>query len=277
MSKTDIIIAGTGMVGTRQITYEVEAALEKSEEIFLIDHQPNIMDRYLEDNDAEVTDLSQEYEDEKRREEIYEEMAQRVLDAGERCDDPVTLALYGHPFVFVSPSRWIAEEAPSRGLTVEKLPGISSMDCIYADIELDPGASGIQMYEATDLLLREYYLNTHVPVMIWQIGAIENIRYSKAANKPERFSRIREYLQQHYPDDHEVTILQTAIYPFTDSKQISFKLSEFESMAEDINSVQTLYVPPVGSKDIENDELASSIEDAKHLETITVEGETQSL
>lgn len=273
----DVFIVGTGMVGTRQITHEVDRAFEKSETVFLIDHQSDIMSRYLEEFDTTIVNLTEEYEEGKRREETYRQMAERVMDEAEESGEPVTLALYGHPFVFVSPSRWIVTEADERGLEVKKLPGISSMDCLYADIALDPGESGLQMFEATDLLVHEHDLNQHVPAMIWQIGVVETIRHTEAASKPGRFSRIRNYLQQFYPDNHEVALLQTATYPFTDSKEIRFGLDEFESMADEINAIQTLYIPPTGKKDVQNEALMEDIKTSEHLEAITRSDETQSL
>jgi hypothetical protein len=48
-------------------------------------------------------------------------------------------------------------------------------------------------------------------------------------------------------------------------------------MSDSINSVQTLYVPPVSSKPVQNEQLAADIEDADHLGTITVDDESQSL
>ncbi|WP_256558426.1 SAM-dependent methyltransferase [Salinilacihabitans rarus] len=265
----DIYVVGTGMVGTRQLTREVELAFESSSEVYLLDHQPEIMRRHLDSFDAEVTDLRELYDEGGLRENSYEAMAETVLDAAEASDEPVTLALYGHPFVFVSPSRWIVEKAPERGLCVEKRPGVSSMDCLYADLPLDPAANGVQMYEATDLLLHEYDLEPRAPAMIWQIGIVETLRYTEADHRPERFSRIRRYLQRFYPDDHEVHLLQTATYPFTESRRLTFALSEFEAMSDEINAVQTLYVPRVPEKEVVNEALADRVASADHLETIT--------
>lgn len=143
------------------------------------------------------------------------------------------------------------------------------MDCLYADIGFDPAENGVQMFEATGLLLREFELNPDIPAMIWQIGALESAIYTTAASKPERFTRFRKYLERFYPPDHTVSLLQTATYPISDSQQIEFEIGEFETMADQITAVQTLYIPPVRKRPVQNEKLAELTESADHIKTIT--------
>lgn len=268
---TDVYVVGTGMVGYRQLTKEAEAVLEKAERIYTVHHQELVREYFREEYPGTVIDLTGEYSKTETRDVTYERMARAVLDGAEEADDPVAFALYGHPTVFVSPSRWVIEEAPERGLEVETLPGVSSMDCLYADLPFDPARNGVQMFEATDLLVREWELNPEVPAMIWQIGTVESTYYPHRKSAPERFSRFREYLQQFYPDDHTVYVLQTAIHPIGKSKQIEFTLEEFESMHEEINPVQTLFVPPVRERPVQNEQLLEQIASQEHVENITLE------
>lgn len=269
----DIYIIGTGMVGYRQLTREAEAAIEESERVYLV-HLHGLVEEYLEQFDVETYDLREYYEESGDRRKIYNEMAEHVLDAADETDSPITFAAYGHPMVFVSPSQLIIDRASDRGVTVETRPGISSMDCLFVDLQLDPGVNGIQMYEATDLLTREFELNPDVPAMIWQIGALETGLYDTAVSKPERFSRIREYLRQFYPTDHTMTLAQSATYPITEPKLVDFELDEFESMADQITGLQTLYIPPVRTRPVQNEELAAQLNSKEHLERITQRDET---
>lgn len=264
----DIYVIGTGMVGYRQLTKEAEAAIEESGRVYLLNLH-GVVEEYLEQFDVETYDLRTYYEEHRDRREIYDSMAEHVLDAADDTDSPITFAAYGHPLVFVSPSQLIIDRAPERGLTVETRPGISSMDCLFVDLQLDPGVNGIQMYEATDLLTREFRLNPDVPAMIWQIGALETGLYDTAPSKPERFSRIREYLQQFYPSDHTMTLARSATYPITESKLVDFKLDAFESMADQITGLHTLYIPPVRTRPVQNEELAAQLGSKAHLDSVT--------
>jgi len=190
----DVYIIGTGMRGYQQMTKEAEMAVEASDRLYSI-HLSEIYGEYLDGLGVDRYDLRDCYSEGKDRVETYEEIADEVLQGAKESDGPVTFALYGHPMVFVSPSRKVINRAKEKGMTVETRPGISSMDCLYVDLQLDPGQSGIQMYEATDLLLREWELNPEVPAMIWQIGAVESsIHHTSIDDKPERYERIRKYL-----------------------------------------------------------------------------------
>jgi uncharacterized protein YabN with tetrapyrrole methylase and pyrophosphatase domain len=268
MHPYDIYIVGLGNVGTRQITKEVEEVLRKSERAFLLFYQKVMGDYIANELGTPVTDLHYEYEEGLDRSKTYRKMADRVISAAVQATDPVTLALYGHPTIFVSPTRLIQEEAPVRGLRVKVLPGISSIDCIFAEIGFDPGTSGIQMYEATDFLVRCFTPDPAVPLFLWQVGALETGLYTARTSKPERFVRLRQHLQKFYPDDHILYLLRTATYPFTRSEQRAFRLQDFEKQYQHVHPVHTLYVPPVEEKLVQDFELAEEISSKTHLSRI---------
>jgi uncharacterized protein YabN with tetrapyrrole methylase and pyrophosphatase domain len=163
-------------------------------------------------------------------------MASLVLDAVADAENPVIFALYGHPMIFVNPSRQIIEEGEDRGMNVEVMPGVSSLDTVFCDISFDPAANGLQTYEATDMLLREWELNPEVPAMIWQVSVVETTLHTDRDSVPKRFTRFKEYLQQFYPDDHTVHLLQTATFPIAESKNIPIELDSFEDKTEELNS-----------------------------------------
>lgn len=265
---TDVYVVGTGMVGYRQLTREVDAALRTATRIFAVQPQDLVVDYIRREYDAEVVDASEEYVEGGDRDETYDRIAESVLDAAE-TDAPVALAVYGHPTVFVSPAKFIRERAPDRDLSVEVRPGVSAMDCIYAEFGIDPAVNGIQMFEATDLLLREFEVNPEVPAVLWQVGTVETVLHSSADSAPGRFTRLREHLQQFYPDDHEAALVHVATYPVTESEWLSFPLSEFESMHDRVKPTHTLYVPPVDERPVQNEALEKQIASPSHLERIT--------
>lgn len=264
----DVYVAGTGMVGYRQLTREVEAAFEQSTRIFVVHPQDLVLDHLREEYDADVVDLTTEYRVSEARDDAYDRMAERTLDAA-AAEPPVTLAVYGHPKVFVSPSTHVTARAPDRGLSVETLPGVSAMDCIYAEFGVDP-ANGIQMFEATDLLVREFELNPDVPAMLWQVGTVETTLHSTADSAPGRFTRLREHLQEFYPDDHDVSLLRASTYPVTEGERVTFPLSEFESMHDRVTPSHTLYVPPVRDRPVRNEVLEAKVSSREHLDRITL-------
>jgi precorrin-3B methylase len=264
----DIYIVGLGIVGTRQITKEVDYILKKSDHVFLLFTQNTMHDYITNEIGTEVTDLHEEYEEGSDRFDTYRRMADRVLNNAKNTNKSITHAPYGHPSIFVSPTRLIQEEGPKHGLRVKVVPGISAIDCIFAEIGLDPGTNGVQMYEASDFLLRKFEPNPYVPLFLWQIGAIETGLYSMKKSKPERFSRIRQYLESFYPKSHILYLLRTATYPFTNSEQHGFQLKNFEKQHYKIDPVHTLYIPPVDTKEVADKDLANNMVSKAHLNKI---------
>ena len=280
---TDIYVVGTGIVGYRQLTSEATAALERSGSIHLLHTQEIVYEHFEAEYDADLIDLRGEYhtvghkcvnvlvdvrghasrrprnshrsggitcvrqyQENEIREDIYERMAGRILSEAEEATEPVAFALYGHPLVYASPAKLILEEAPARDPTVDVRPGVSAMDCLYTDLNPDLARKGIQMYEATDLLLREYDLNNYVPLMIWQID-----------------------LKEYYPTDHTVVLCRPSTTPLAESERIEYELDNLEAIHETVTPTHTLYVPPARERQIQRPELREAVRSTGHLEGIT--------
>lgn len=264
---TDLFVVGTGMVGYQQLTNECEQALDLSEHIFLLHPLPEVRE-YFRERWGPVDNLATEYEQGLARLDRYERMADRVLNSSQEADRPVVLTVYGHPQVGVTPTRIIIDCADERGVSVDVLPGVSSIDCLYTDLSIDP-FQGLQLFEATDLLIHEYRLNNEVPALIFQIGLIESYLYDRRKSAPERFTAIREYLEEFYPPSHELCLASTATLPLADSDLHWFELGNFESMASDIDFTHTLYIPRVSDPPIRNKTLQQKAHSSGHLDHIT--------
>ncbi len=262
----DIYLLGTGMVGARQITHETSEALKRSKLIMYLHHDPSVHE-YLANFEIPLQDLQPLYTEELPRPEIYKNISEEVLSAASRSS-PVSFISYGHPLVFVAPTKAIVLEGPKRGLRVQTLPAISSMDGLFIDLNLDPGVEGLQMYEATDLLVRRRPLQSDVPALIWQIGALETIHYLAANSKPERFERFIAYLTEFYPADHVVTITATSTLPIAKPKLIQTSISELDRYHAEIGGPETLYIPPVQHRQIQDDDLRKLVESKDHLRSM---------
>lgn len=264
----DIFVVGTGMVGAQQLTREAWTAMENSGTVYVI-HPQDIFKEYLVDDfDTEVKFFSSMYREERDRRDIYEGIAAQVIDDATSESEPVTLALYGHPTVGVSPSTLVQKKAADTDVDVEFVPGVSSIGCMFTDLGIDP-FDGLQMYEATDMLIHEYELNSDVPLLLFQIGGVETVLHSENESDRARFDRLKDFLLQYYPNDHEVTLIRSATYPFSDPDVTVVNLGNFESIAEDVTKLHSLYVPRASAKEVENEALAGELTSTEHLEEIT--------
>ena len=264
----DIWIAGLGVSTAVQVTREVEQAIRASREVLYLDTGVATRE-YLEGLCPRVTSLYEEtYAEEGWRESGYERTAARVIEAAlDRA--PVTFAIHGHPLIAAHPPFLVMERARAMGLRVRVLPGVSAIDAILADLRLDPVVHGFQMYEATDLLLRRRPLQADVPALIWQIGPLETCLHTERRSRPERFARFATHLRLYYPPRHEVVAIYCSPHPLLPPTVLRFALEDMGRHAARIHSGFSLYVPPVGSRPIEDHELLSKLYSVEHLRSIT--------
>lgn len=266
--EADIYVAGLGIKGIEHVTRETESVARRSMEILAVPTLPAAMS-FLRELCPRVTDLHPvSYREDENRIAAYDTMSAMVLAAA-LDHPPVMFATYGHPLVYVYPTRQIIDAAPYLGLTVKVLPAVSSLDTMIIDLDFDPAINGLQMYEATDVLARQRPLQNDVPCLLWQVGAVESVLYSSAPNKPERFYRIKEHLLKFYPPDHEVTAVYSSHHPLFDPSTVTFPLSDMEQHHDDLHQGLTLYIPPVSKRPVADSDLVSQIQSLEHLRNIT--------
>lgn len=265
---TDLWIAGLGIQTAAQVTREVEHAIRASKEVLYLD--TGVATRaLLEALCPRVTPLyDQSYSGQGPRLSAYEHMAACVIDAA-MDHPPVTFAIHGHPLVAVHAPFLVLELARLLSLRVTVLPGISAIDTILADLRVDPVVHGVQMYEATDLLLRRRPLQPDVPAIIWQIGPLETCLHSMHVSLPERFARFIGHLLQFYPARHEVAAIYCSPHPLLPPTILRFALEDMGQHAEEIHAGFSLYVPPAASRPILDYELLEQVYSVEHLRSIT--------
>lgn len=268
MTVVDIYIAGLGVLNVDQITRETERVIRRSNEVLYVD--TGVATRpYLESLCPRATALfDTSYEETGHRLNAYHHMAARVLNAA-LDHPPVTFAMHGHPIVGAYAPFLIRDLAALLDLEVLILPGISAMDCLFAELMVDPCVVGMQMYEATDLLLRRRPLQPEVPALIWQIGCVETTLHTMRVSKPARFERLRSHLLRFYPPRHEVSAVYSTPHPLMPSTVRRFALREICDHAHVLHSGFTLFIPPTIERPIEDHELLRQIDSVEHLGRIT--------
>ena len=249
----DIGIVGTGIVGTHQLTREAEEVIRRCKRTFVIDSGYGIPE-YLATLSPEVTELGVFYEPGQDRLPTYRRMAAEVVAAAV-ADAPVCLATYGHPWVYCYPTTLITRAASLLDLHVEVFPGISAFDTLLVDLGIDIALSGVQMYEATDLLLRRRPIQNDVTCIVWQPTVVGDPTYRPEPYTVDQFEPLQEYLLRFYPAEHEAAIVTTKTYPLTRSVVQRLQLGELAAELEQAPQVGTLYIPPLTERPVEDTEL----------------------
>lgn len=267
MSGYDIYIVGLGILSSLQVTRETEQTLRLCKTVFFLHPEAKWVQKYLESLCPNVVDLDSCYTEDVLRGEAYKKMVETVFNAA-REDAPVALALYGHPMVFVSPSKTILRDAPDAGFKAKMLPAVSSLDCMFVDLEVDP-SEGLMMYECNEMLLYRRSLQPDLHCIIWQPGSVESEVFTKRINRPERFLRLKEYLLQFYPGDHVVTIITCSLNPIVESKVTKVPLGELETKNIQLHAGATLYIPRLDHKGDRDEEFRKLLLSEQHVRAIT--------
>jgi uroporphyrin-III C-methyltransferase len=170
--------------------------------------------------------------------EIVDELVSAVT-AGAR----VCAVLYGHPGVFA----WASHEAIARvraaGLPARMLPAVSALDCLLADLGIDPAATGLQTYEATYFFVRRPAVDRHATLVLLQVGMLGESRGAATDAVAARFPLLVDRLTELYGGGREAILYEAAPVPGPAPAITRFALGDAGTVAPGV--LATLCVPGV--------------------------------
>lgn len=241
--QTDVYLVGLGVSPIRHMTMEARQVLQRCRSVFVVDHGFAVL-HYLRSLGPDVVNLLDEYQEGRHRLTTYQRMAARVIDRA-LDSPPVAFATYGHPSWLVYPSALISEAAKQFGLNVSKIHGISTIDTVIGDLDIDPGTDGLQIHEATGLVREERQLDPHVPCLLLQVDAYEFPVFSTADRESDRFLPLRDYLLRFYPSSHDLMSIYSPTHAVMKPLIKRFNLADLpEYLARQVIS-GTLFIDPI--------------------------------
>src|SRR5262249_23485324 len=147
------------------------------------------------------------------------------------------------PGVFAIPPHEAIRRAKAEGFEARMLPGVSAEDSLFADLGIDPGRCGCQGFEATDFLVYQRKFDPHVPLLLWQIGALGILDYSPTMSaSSQRLEILLETLLPIYSPEHECAIYVAALYPNAEPLVQYVHLKDLPTLQ--ISAMATLYLKP---------------------------------
>lgn len=244
MTTGRLTIVGTGYMVAGQVTQQALACMEKAEKLFHLTADP-VSAVWVAGLNASAESLHDAYAVGRPRLDSYLEMVERMLAPVRRGLD-VCAAFYGHPGTLVFPAHEAIRRAREEGYEARMLPGVSAADCLVAELGIDPGADGCQMYDATGFLYRKRRFDPTCPLILWQISliAFPSVLPTNGLWGRRGLEVLTEVLLEDYPPGHEVVVYEAARLPVCRPKVARLPLSGLA--AADITGSSTLYVPPLG-------------------------------
>jgi precorrin-3B methylase len=261
----DIGIVGLGIVAAHQITREAEEILRRSRHTLLADPSFGVL-AHLEAICPKVTSLNSLYELGKSRLPTYRRMAKAVINAA-LTESPVCFATYGHPLVLCYPTALIQRAATLLNLRVEIYPGVSSLDTLLVDLGVHIGVDGLQMYEATDLLLYRRQIQPDVPCILWQAHVVGNPTCNATPRAVEEFLPLQDYLLEFYPPKHSITLVVSKTFPLLPSLTESYPLQTLAERLSTGPQLGNLYIPALRGSPIKDFDLLRRLTPAEEKDS----------
>ena len=235
-----LAVVGTGYMMAGQVTFEALALIERAEKLLFLVTDP-VSRAWLESLNPTAESLFDVCREGRPRMEICREMVKRILEPV-RAGLEVCAAFYGHPGVCTWPAHEAVRQARSEGYAARMLPGVSSADCLFADLGIDPAEHGCQMYEASDFLYRRRRFDPATPLILWQVSAIGLTRSLAAPPAAAGLRLLAEALAESYPPEHKAVLYEASLLPTGAPKVARVALGMLPQAA--VGGSTVLYLPP---------------------------------
>ena len=234
-----LTVVGTGIDVTTQLTPGARAAIEGADEVLYLVADSVSALRIVSLN-PRARSLDEFYGPDKNRRETYAEIVQTLV-ASAVGGANVCAVFYGHPGVFAYPGHEALARVREAGLPARMLPAVSALDCLVADLEIDPGRTGLQSYEATYFLQHRPAIDPHAILLLWQVGMIGEVGGAATPAVKGRFQLLIDELRDCYGDTREALLYEASRYPGPEPAAARFRLGDSELPAP--SPLSTLCVP----------------------------------
>ena len=243
-----LVIVGSGIKSLAHMTVEAQGWIRQADIVLYCVSDP-ITEIWIKRNNPNSMDLVALYNRNRQRNETYGDMVSHLLYPV-REGKLVCGVFYGHPGLFVTPTHKAIEIARAEGYPAFMLPGVSAVDCLYADVGFDPAVAGCQFFEATDLLVHRRVLHPENNVIVWQVGCVGDLA-SRIGVQNKNLSILVEYLTKFYDSECEVVHYQGSIFPVCEALVERLPLSGLVQAG--VTTMSTLYIPPQRVVEVDRD------------------------
>lgn len=239
-SKGSLACVGIGITLGSHISPLARSHIEQADVVFM-GVSDGVVELWVKGMSKDARSLQPYYREGKSRLDTYREMVDAIMTevrAGKR----VCGVFYGHPGVFAWAPHKAIEIARLEGYTAHMEPGISSEDCLYADVGIDPATFGCQHFETSQFMLYQRCIDPSAWLILWQVGLAGDKTNRRFATGPAYRQVLVDILARHYPLDHEVILYQAATLPIQSPRIERLSLKTLPQA--DVGMSDTLAIPP---------------------------------
>ncbi len=233
-----LTIVGSGIQAGSDLTGAARSAITRADKVFYLVTEP-LTPLWLRRIGARAQSLHVHYAANKPRAQTYQAMTDQILRQLRKGGN-VCAIFYGHPGVFADPAHDAINRARAEGFDARMLPGISSLDWLFADLLVDPATDGCTIQEAAQFLARGGRADTNTALVLLQVGLIGERNLPRRPNVTG-FRRLVRRLAEEYGPNHSAVLYEASPYFIAKPTIQRFVLRRPEGVRLSLGS--TLYVP----------------------------------
>ena len=238
MSK--LIVVGSGIKSVAHLTQETIKVIQNVDKVLYLVND-DILKQWITKQANLAESLEYIYFASDKRLEAYNNISQYIVEQYKQHDS-VCVVFYGHPTVFAKSALDAVNQINNQGGDAIVLPAVSSMDCLFSDLKIDPGNGGCFSIDATELLIYARPLDIHSHNILWQAACLGQ----QDLTITNKIHVLVDYLKQFYSNDQKICIYEAAVLPGQPARIEWAILGELSEV--DINVKSSLYLPAKHSK-----------------------------
>lgn len=254
MSRASLVVVGSGIKALAHLTQEVKTYITHADKVLYTINEP-VTEEWIIKNAKNAESLDEIYFSYPQRIDAYRAITDYIL-ANLKAEQHICVVMYGHPCFYAKSGLDAVTQALSEGYDARLLPSISSEDCLFADLLIDPATYGCQSYDATDFLVHQHPFNLSAYLILYQVSVIGASGQARFHDNRKNIKILVNHLTMYYPSNHLITLYSAAQYPGLEAKISHMQLSDLCSA--NISPVETLCIPPL-RKAIPNIEMLAQL------------------
>lgn len=239
-----LVVVGSGIKSFSHITEETKKIIQNSDKVLYLVNEDNLKN-WIKREAKYSASLEPIYFDHPKRIDAYQAITNFIVNEYTKVSN-LCVVFYGHPTVFADSALKAVQEIQNNAGHAVILPAVSAQDCLFSDLQIDPGDKGCFSIEATELLIYERSIDPYAHVILWQIANLGSFDTQKS----DKLHILTEYLLGYYHANQPVCIYEAAILPLQKPRIEWIELVNL-GVAE-LNSVSTLYIPPAKTAEPSN-------------------------
>ena len=217
-----LVIVDTGVVAVNQVTVEGHRWIQQSDRVLFLGADP-VTEHWL----AKLNESVESLNGLETADEIVERMLEHV-----RAGLAVCLAYHGRSALVAQVLREAIALGRAEKMLSAVVPGVSPLDCLFADLGLDPLRDGCQIFTVEHLTERPRRIDPGTALVV-------------SLSDDAAYADLLELLRKEYAADHQAVIYEPARYAVFDPVIRHGAIGEIAE--HDFAGASYLYIPPTPS------------------------------